>query len=117
MGLGMNPQTAPLIEAEQVQLNLERAYYQALTGCEDELNKLLNEPSLAAFSIAEEFVDRILHAQDTRKEFRRFLSKYRKEVWPATYNQSEQLRTVALNWKTAVNTIEPFQGKTRYQFA
>jgi hypothetical protein len=114
---GVNPQTAPLIEAEQVLLNLEKAHRRALTGCIQELTNLLDEPSLAAFTIAEEFADRILHAQNTRKEFRRFLSKYRKDVWPASFKQSEELRTIALNWKTAVNTLEPFQGKTRYQFS
>jgi hypothetical protein len=107
----------PVVGAAQVQLNLKEAYHKALDGCKKELTDLLDEPSLAAFAIAEEFADRILHAQNTRKEFRRFLSKYRKDVWPETFNQSEQLRTVALNWKTAVNALEPSQGKTRYQFS
>jgi hypothetical protein len=114
---GIVVKTVPIDKAPQVKLNLEKAHRDALAGCHKELKKLLDEPSLAAFAIAEEFTDRILHAKDTRKEFRRFLSKYRKDVWPETFNQSEQFRTVALKWKTAVNGLEPFQRKTRYQFS
>jgi hypothetical protein len=106
-----------LIGAEQVTRNLTDAYHEALDCCDQELKALLDEPSLAAFAIAEEFVDRILLAKDSRNEFWNFLWQYRKDIWPETFSQNEQLRGVALNWKNAVNALEPFRSKTRYQFS
>jgi hypothetical protein len=111
------PRKEMLIGAEQVTINLTNAYHEALDCCDKELKALLDEPSLAAFAIAEEFVDRILLAENIRNEFWNFLWQYRKNIWPETFSQNEQLRGVALNWKNAINALEPFRSKTRYQFS
>jgi hypothetical protein len=111
------PRKERLVGAAQVEINLKTAYKEALDCCEKELKALLDEPSFAAFAIAEEFVDRILLAKNIRDEFWNFLWQYRKDIWPETFSQNEQLRGVALKWKTAVNGLEPFQRKTRYQFS
>ncbi len=111
------PRKEMLIGAEEVTRNLTDAYHEALNCCDKELKALLDEPSLAAFAIAEEFVDRILLAENIRNEFWNFLWQYRKDIWPETFSQNEQLRGVALTWKNAVNALEPFRSKTRYQFS
>jgi hypothetical protein len=106
----------PLIEAEQVAHNLKRAYEQALSGCEQELNDLLAEPSQAAFAIAEEFVDQILLAEDAKDELYSFLYSQRKTVWPDAFNQNAQLQEVARSWKDAVEVLAKKSEQLSWQF-
>jgi hypothetical protein len=111
------PRKVKLTGKAQVERNLRNAYQEALDGCERELKALLDEPSSAAFAIAEEFVDRILLAENVRDEFWSFLWQYRKDIWPETFSQNEELRGVALSWKYTVKALEPFQDQNRYQFS
>jgi hypothetical protein len=112
----MPQEVRPLIEAEQVADNLKRAYEQALSGCEQELNDLLAEPSQAAFAIAEEFVDQILLAEDAEDELYSFLYSQRKTVWPDAFNKNAQLRGVARSWKDAVEILAKESEELAWQF-
>jgi hypothetical protein len=106
----------PLTGAEQVADNLKRAYEQALSCCEQELNDLLAEPSQAAFAIAEEFVDQILLAEDAEDELYYFLYSQRKIVWPDAFNQNAQLQGVARSWKDAVEVLAKESEQLSWQF-
>lgn len=63
---------------------------EAVYECRTALNDLLDEPSQAAFAIVEEFTDRVLRAEDVKKEWRILLAELRSEVWGQQFRQLEE---------------------------
>lgn len=66
---------------QEIQANLQELHEETVKSCEEALNKLLCEPSQIAYSMVEEFVDRLLRAEDVQEEWRKFLKKERLEIW------------------------------------
>ncbi len=90
--------------AEKVRDSLETAYLEAVYKCENALEDLLDEPSLAAFAIAEEFVDRILRAATVEDEWRIFLNGMRSLIW-SEFQDLERLRNLQKEWLAAIERV------------
>ncbi|MGQ4650261.1 hypothetical protein [Lyngbya aestuarii] len=87
---GLTPDEATLTLSQspcaaEVLANLKTLHAEAIYGCETALEDLLSEPSQAAFAIVEEFVDRVLRAENVKQEWRIFLEEVRGEVWPTEF--------------------------------
>lgn len=88
-------------------LQAEAAY-----KCRTALNDLLDEPSQAAFAIVEEFIDRVLRAENVQKEWRILYAEMRAEVWGEQFGQLEERGRAQRAWlevvenATAANQIE-----------
>ncbi|MGB3671897.1 MAG: GTPase domain-containing protein [Phormidesmis sp.] len=75
---------------------------EATYKCRTALNDLLDEPSQAAFAIVEEFTDRVLRAEDVKKEWRIFLAEMRSEVWCDQFGQLEERSKAHRHWLEVV---------------
>lgn len=90
--------------AKQVFTNLKTAHAEAVYKCENALEDLLCEPSQAAFAIVEEFLDRILRAEDVESEWRIFLDDVRSEVWPHEFQQLGERTRLRREWLNLVES-------------
>lgn len=82
--------------AEEVRERLEGLHAKVVYQCENALQGLLWEPSLAAFGMVEEFVDQVLLSEDVNEEWQDFLEQEKEQVWPDQlnpHNERNQLRT------------------------
>ena len=79
--------------AQDVLITLEELHSETTYKCETALQDLLSEPSKAAFAIVEEFVDRVLRAKGVKRDWKKFSSKYRADIWPDEFEQlNESIR-------------------------
>ena len=97
--------------AQQVLLNLKIAHAEAVYKCETALKDLLCEPSQAAFAIVEEFIDRIIHAEDAENEWRIFLQKVRSHVWHEFQHLGEPAQ-IQREW---INSVEQATTATQLE--
>jgi hypothetical protein len=102
--------------AQQVFLNLKTAHAEAVYQCENALENLLCEPSQAAFAIVEEFLDRILRAEDVESEWRIFLDDVRSEVWPDEFKQLNERTRMHREWLDAVERAAEINESNSMQF-
>jgi energy-coupling factor transporter ATP-binding protein EcfA2 len=102
--------------AQQVFLNLKTAHAKAVYNCENALENLLCEPSQAAFAIVEEFLDRILRAEDVDSEWRIFLDDVRSEVWPDEFKQLNERTRMRREWLDAVERVAEINESNSMQF-
>lgn len=102
--------------AQQVFLNLKTAHAEAVYQCENALENLLCEPSQAAFAIVEEFLDRILRAEDVDSEWRIFLDDVRSEVWPDEFKQLNERTRMRRDWLDAVERVAEINESNSMQF-
>ncbi|MBD1804632.1 hypothetical protein H6F98_03970 [Microcoleus sp. FACHB-SPT15] len=102
--------------AQQVFLNLKTAHAEAVYQCENALENLLCEPSQAAFAIVEEFLDRILRAEDVDSEWRIFLDDVRSEVWPDEFKQLNERTRMRREWLDAVDRAAEINESNSMQF-
>ena len=113
------PATLPLStspSAQQVFLNLKTAHAKAVYNCENALEDLLREPSQATFAIVEEFLDRILWAEDMESEWRIFLDDVRSEVWPDEFKQLNERAQLRREWLDAVEHAAQINQSNSMQF-
>jgi energy-coupling factor transporter ATP-binding protein EcfA2 len=81
--------------AQDVLVTLEEVYPGVIYQCENALEDFLTEPSQAAFAIVEEFTDRVMRAENVKKDWRKFLRQFRTQVWPDKFqNLAEQNRLI-----------------------
>lgn len=102
--------------AQQVFLNLKTAHAEAVYQCENALENLLSEPSQAAFAIVEEFLDRILRAEDVGSEWQIFLDDVRSEVWPDEFKQLNERTRMRRDWLDAVERVAQINNQTQCNF-
>jgi vacuolar-type H+-ATPase subunit E/Vma4 len=102
--------------AQQVFLNLKTAHAEAVYNCGNALESLLCEPSQAAFAIVEEFLDRILRAEDVESEWRIFLDDVRSEVWPDEFKQLNERTQMRREWLDAVVRAAQINESNSMQF-
>ncbi|GAA6616598.1 hypothetical protein [Scytonema sp. NUACC26] len=88
--------------AKEILTNLKTLHAEALYGCETALEGLLCEPSLAAFAIVEEFVDRVLRAEGAKTEWRIFLEEIRAIVWHDEFEQLGDRTRLRREWLQSV---------------
>ncbi|GAB1545465.1 hypothetical protein NUACC21_81410 [Scytonema sp. NUACC21] len=89
--------------AKELLTNLKTLHAEALYGCETALEDLLCEPSLAAFAIVEEFVDRVLRAEGAKTEWRIFLEEIRAIVWHDEFEQLGDRTRLRREWLDLVD--------------
>jgi GTPase Era involved in 16S rRNA processing len=106
--------TSPSVQ--QVFINLKTAHAEAVYQCENALENLLSEPSQAAFAIVEEFVDRILRAEDVESEWRIFLDDVRSEVWPDEFKHLHEQTRMRREWLDTVERIAQINHSNSMQF-
>ena len=95
--------------AEEVLEKLKILHGEVVYKCEQVLQGLLWEPSLAAFGMVEEFVDQVLLSEDVNEEWQDFLEQEKEKVWPEKYNphnERNQLRTEWLNLVERANSAK-----------
>ena len=66
------------------------------------MQDLLPEPSQAAFAMVEEFVDRLLRAEKSKKEWRIFLFEVRTQVWPEEFKFLVENSQIKEKWLTLI---------------
>lgn len=104
---GVTPDTTNLQlsdspSAKEILANLKALHAEATYGCETALLDLLCEPSLAAFAIVEEFVDRVLRAEGVETEWRIFYEEVRSEVWSEEFAQLGESTRLHQQWMDSV---------------
>ncbi|AFZ31156.1 hypothetical protein Glo7428_2655 [Gloeocapsa sp. PCC 7428] len=102
--------------AKEILSNLKTLHAEAVYGCETALEDLLSEPSLAAFAIVEEFVDRILRAEGAKSEWRIFLEEARAEVWQAEFMALGDRTRLRREWFDAIARATAANRSNTMQF-
>ena len=100
--------TAPLkvgAKAEDVIEVLEELYNETLYNCENALNGFLSEPSQASFAIVEEFSDRVLRAENAKKDWKRFLRRKKTQIWQDFNNLQNQVNAIK-KWSELLESVE-----------
>ena len=90
------------VATQQIHNNLTKAYQEAVNKCEKDLNGLLSEPSQAGFAIVEEFVDRVIRAEDVETEWRNFLWYVRSDVWRDEFGVLAYYSKLQKQWEDAL---------------
>ena len=85
---GTSLQLSSSPSATEVLSCLSSLHSEAIYKCENALDDLLAEPNQAAFAIVEEFIDRIVRVKGYEKDWRRFLRKFRSQVWLEEFAES-----------------------------
>ncbi|WP_088893791.1 hypothetical protein [Leptolyngbya ohadii] len=99
LGKGQSP-------TERIVSNLTQAYTEAVNNCEEELKKLLREPSQAGFAIVEEFVDRVIRAKGVENEWRDFLWRERSKVWVDAFRRMKTLQELQRNARDLAERVK-----------
>lgn len=84
---------------------LTELYKETIDKCEDALDGFLKEPSQASFAIVEEFIDRILRAKSSQKEWRQFLRKKRSQIWP-NFGQLQTQVDAHKTWLSYLDAVD-----------
>ncbi len=92
----------PSPNTQQVMSSLKMLHEEAVYKCETALEELLSEPSQAGFAIVEEFLDRILRAEEVETEWRIFLREERTSIWPDEFELLGERTRLRREWLEAV---------------
>ncbi|TAE59547.1 MAG: hypothetical protein EAZ87_09230 [Nostocales cyanobacterium] len=92
--------------AQQVLNNLKTAHQEAVYKCEESLMDFFKEPNQAAFAIVEEFLDRILRAEDVKTEWEIFLLQSREKIWESEFQGKLIEETRRKEWLDLVKLVE-----------
>ena len=101
--------------AQQVLDNLKTSHAKALYKCQNALEDLLCEPSQAAFAIVEEFLDRILRAEDVEMEWQIYLDEVKAEVW-SEFAVIQKRREMQQQWLSCIEQVAAANQLTNWQF-
>jgi len=96
---------------QKIQNNLKELHEEAVRSCEVTLKGLLCEPSQISYSMVEEFIDRVLRAENVEEEWRKFLKKERSQVWP----EFKELDDRALERQGWLNSVEKAKSANHMQ--
>lgn len=92
--------------AEKIVYNLCKAQAEAVNNCEKELKSLLKEPSQAGFAIVEEFIDRVLRAENVRTEWQIFLQEVAADVWIDEFGTTLERTQLRRDWIQKIGEVE-----------
>jgi hypothetical protein len=95
---------------------LKTSQAEAVYNCETALEDFLPEPSQAAFAIVEEFVDRVLRAEDVKTEWQIFLEEVRSDVWRDEFEQLGERSRLRREWLDSVERAEAANQLDSIQF-
>ena len=76
----------------------------------------LSEPNQVAFAIVEEFVDRVLRAEDVHAEWRFFFYSVRSQIWPSEFQELGEHSQLRRQWETAVERASAANLPGGFQF-
>ncbi|WP_066375713.1 hypothetical protein [Anabaena sp. CA = ATCC 33047] len=93
------PQTP---DEQNVLDTFQEIYPEVIYQCGNALQDFLTEPNQAAFAILEEFVDRVLRAENIEKDWRKFLRKVRKQVWAEHFQPLADKNRLLREWFNVV---------------
>jgi energy-coupling factor transporter ATP-binding protein EcfA2 len=102
--------------AQEIHINLKTLHGESLYKCETALEDLMCEPSQAVFAIIEEFVDRILRAENARNEWLIFFEEFRTEIWRDEFAQLEGNSRMRMDWLEVVNKAADINKLDLMQF-
>ncbi|MDJ0618610.1 MAG: dynamin family protein [Calothrix sp. MO_192.B10] len=89
-------------QEELILAALQKLHKEAADKAESALNTVICEPSIDAYYMVEEFVDRILRTQGVQLEWRIFLRKVSSQVWPEFKEMEKRLQQQQI-WQLLVN--------------
>ncbi len=105
------------LNAETVHERLQHLHRQAVDQCALTLNNWLNKPSMTRYSMATEFVDRVLDAEDMEAEWDSFLREpeIRAKVWQE-FGEIEDLKRLHQGWLGAVRHVMEMNQPNQFEF-
>lgn len=92
--------------AQEIKYNLEALHGTTLYEIESEIEKFLFEPNQAAFGMVEEFLDRVLRAEDVENEWYFLLEEFQSEIWTSEFSKLGEKSRIRKVWEQAVKQVE-----------
>ncbi|GBF81487.1 hypothetical protein [Aphanothece sacrum] len=102
--------------AKEIMSNLKVLHQEAVFQCETALEDFLCEPSQAGFAIVEEFLDRVLRAENVKREWQNFLYKERAYIWPKEFELLGERSRLRQEWLEAVQEATKANQQDFIQF-
>jgi hypothetical protein len=96
-------------QEELILTALKKLHKEAADKSEQALHQVLCEPSLDAYFMVEEFVDRVLRAKGVQLEWRIFLRKVSSQVW-SEFKEMEKRTKLQQIWQQLVVTAKEVNG-------
>ena len=101
-------------DAAQVVYHLSNQTEELLANVEPDLGEILRQPSDAAFTLVEEFGDRVLWADDAKKAWRKVLFDLRDRVFPDAFARVRRTARDRAAWSAAVDTARTAADPSRF---
>ena len=74
---------------------LSEEYKKAVYKIKEALNDIITDPNMACYAVIEEFRDQVVkRGREVENEWRKFLSRYKSEIWPKVYQKQAQFDKV-----------------------
>lgn len=102
--------------AKKISENLSKAQIEAVNKCEKELNNLLTEPTQASFAIVEEFVDRVLRAEEVKTQWQIFLQEIAPEIWNDQFGSIMARSQLRQRWNNTIQEVEEQNSSELFDF-
>lgn len=117
----LTPDTTPLKlsntpSAQEVQFVLRTMFEETLYSLGTAFDDWISEPNQVAFAIVEEFVDRVLRAEDVHAEWRFFYYSVRSQIWPSEFQELGEHSQLRRQWETAVERASAANLPGGFQF-
>ncbi|OQA17133.1 MAG: hypothetical protein BWY64_02241 [bacterium ADurb.Bin363] len=94
--------------AQEIKYNLEALLGTTLYEIESEIEKFLFEPNQAAFGMVEEFLDRVLRAEDVQNEWYFLLEEFKSEIWTSEFSKLGEKSRIRKAWESAIKQVAEY---------
>ena len=101
---------------QEIMNGLKTLQGEAVYQCQNALEDLLSEPSQASFAIVEEFLDRVLRAEEVESEWRIFLTQERSVIWPEEFELLGERTKLRQEWLASVERVNQANQSDFMQF-
>ncbi|MDG2989897.1 hypothetical protein L3556_02955 [Candidatus Synechococcus calcipolaris G9] len=89
--------------ASEIHEILSILYEETLYDSEESVEKILAEPSQAAYAIVEEFLDRVLRSEGVKDEWQIFLEENRSDIWTSEFEKLGQNSRLKREWLKSID--------------
>lgn len=96
--------------AQSVQEGLELLHERAVYRIEEAFEPWLNEPNQVAAAVVEEFVDRVLRAEDAKPAWRNFYLEHRARVWETQFDELGEGTRARQLWGNEIQGVRSAAG-------
>jgi hypothetical protein len=105
------------LKDESVHEKLKALHQQAIRQCGQTLQRWLSKPSITRYSMATEFVDRVLDEAEMREEWETFLREpsIRNKVW-REFAEFDRLQALQVTWLNAVQGLQNANQRQKLNF-